>query len=261
MNNRLFSFGTLLMVAMCLTGLSLNAANYKGGYPCPTFDLKKHQFGFGVSTALCDNVKAVNQYLNAVEYRTVFSFHTVQSSFVALYFDYQYRFNDSWSLNARLKYKHRHTLCHLNYSTGDSYGRDGAKNFDYYDLAIPVTANFRWVNRKGASLELFAGLGITTLGLAGRHESLFDFGDYRITVGTLGLYFDRKIDPYGVCGFEFEIPFQKFVMKPFVSYSYSPISHAQYAVKPSREGTAVPHDMHSAPLHLSELEVGLIMQF
>ena len=150
-----FTRRALLLAVMCLCGLSLNAGNHKGGYPCPTFDLKKHQLGFGISTALCDNVKAVNQYLKSVEYNNLFSFHTVQSSFVGLYFDYQYRFNDSWSIDARLKYKHRHTLSHLTYSTGDGFGRDGAINFDYHDFAIPVTANFRWVNRAGASLELF----------------------------------------------------------------------------------------------------------
>lgn len=73
------------VIVMLAAVLAIGAASAQGNYRCPTFDLKKHQFGFGVSTTLLDNVGSFNQYLSNVGYFGYkFSLHTVQSSLFIL---------------------------------------------------------------------------------------------------------------------------------------------------------------------------------
>ncbi len=230
-------------------------------YPCPTFNLQKHQFGFGFSTTLLDNVRTFNQYLNAVEYGDVFALNTVQSSLFAVYFDYQYRFNDSWSIEARLKYKHRHTIQNMSFALDGCHGTLGSLNAVYRDLAIPVTANFRWVTRAGSSFELFAGAGLSTLGLSVESPGTVGFSDMQDTRADIGIEYQRGVDVYGVLGFQFEIPYGTFALKPFVAFSYSPADNARYTVTPVGTGGVIPGTTGSAAMHLCELEVGLVLQF
>lgn len=250
---------TIVMLA-CL--LAIGAASAQGKYRCPTFDLKKHQFGFGVSTTLLDNVGSFNQYLSNVGYNGYdFSLHTVQSSLFAIYFDYQYRFNDSWSIEAKLKYKRRHTVQTLSFVADGNYGLVGSLNSVYRDIAVPVTANFRWVTRAGSSFELFAGAGLTTLGLSVDKPVTIGFSDLQDTRADIGIEYDRGVDVYGVIGFQFEIPYGVFTLKPFVSFSYSPDDNGRYSVTPVSPTTMIPSKVTSVAMHLCELECGLTMQF
>lgn len=230
-------------------------------YPCPTFNLQKHQFGFGFSTTLLDNVGSFNQYLNDVEYSDVFSLNTVQSSLFSVYFDYQYRFNDNWSIEVRPKYKRRHTIQKLSFVLDGCHGVVGSLNAVYRDLAIPVTANFRWVTRAGSSFELFAGAGLTTLGLSVESPRTIGFSDMQDTRADIGIEYKRGVEAYGVLGFQFEIPYGAFALKPFVAFSYSPADNARYTVTPVGTSGAIPRTMGSTAMHLCELEVGLVLQF
>ena len=243
--------------------LAIGAASAQGRYKCPTFDLKKHQFGFGVSTTLLDNVGSFNQYLNDVGYNgNAFLLQTVQSSLFAVYFDYQYRFNDSWSIEARLKYKHRHTIQTFSFvDGGGTLGVCGSLNSVYRDIAIPVTANFRWVTRAGSSFELFAGAGLTTLGLSVESPATIGFSDAEDTRVDIAIDYDRNVDVYGVLGFQFEIPYGAFTLKPYVSLSYSPLDNARYTVTPTVPTTLVTGKTTSVPMHLCEIECGITMQF
>ena len=240
--------------------LSIGAASAQGNQRCPTFDLKKHQFGFGVSTTLLDNVGSFNQYLSGYFGYKV-SLHTVQSSLFTIHFDYQYRFNDSWSIEAKLKYKHRHTIQTLSFVTDGTYGIVGSLNSVYRDIAVPVTANFRWVTRAGSSFELFAGAGLTTLGLSVENPVTIGFNDLQDTRADIGIEYDRSVDVYGVVGFQFEIPYGAFTLKPFVSLSYSPADNGRYSVTPVSPTTMIPRKVTSVAMHLCELECGLTMQF
>lgn len=229
-----------------------------------SLEAKRHQLGVGISTTLLDDVTGFNNFLKPVEYRQVFNLHTVQSSFISVFIDYQYRFDDNWSIEVRLKYKHRHILQHLYFiPDGDpTYaGLLGHISSTYNDIAIPVTANYRWMSRSGASFELFAGAGLTTLGLVVSDAYMFGFNDTKDTEGEIGIEYDRPIDVYGLLGFQFGIPFGSVELKPFASISYSPIDNARYFVSPLKENAAIPSVMHSAPMHLCELECGIAMQF
>ncbi len=243
--------------------LTIPASSFaQNRYRCPTFDLKKHQFGFGVSTTLLDNVGFFNQYMSHVGYNGyAFSLHTVQSSLFAVYFDYQYRFNDSWSIEAKLKYKHRHTVQTLSFVSNGNYGLVGSLNSVYRDISVPVTANFRWVTRTGSSFELFAGAGLTTLGLSVEKPATVGFSDLQDTRANIGIEYDRSVDVYGVVGFQFEIPYGAFTLKPFVSLSYSPADNGHYSVTPVSPTTIIPGETTSVAIHLCELECGLTMQF
>ena len=250
----------VIVMLACL--LAISAASAQGKYRCPTFDLKKHQFGFGVSTTLLDNVRSFNQYLSNVGYFGYdFSLHTVQSSLFTIHFDYQYRFNDSWSIEAKLKYKHRHIIQTLSFVTDGTYGIVGSLNSVYRDIAVPVTANFRWVTRAGSSFELFAGAGLTTLGLSVENPVTIGFNDLQDTRADIGIEYDRSVDVYGVVGFQFEIPYGAFTLKPFVSLSYSPADNGRYSVTPVSPTTMIPRKVTSVAMHLCELECGLTMQF
>lgn len=252
-------FSLVFVMAILTIPTSLFAQNR---YRCPTFDLKKHQFGFGVSTTLLDNVGSFNQYLSNVGYNGyAFSLHTVQSSLFAVHFDYQYRFNDSWSIEAKLKYKHRHTIQTFSFVSDGNYGLVGSLNSDYRDIAVPVTANFRWVTRTGSSFELFAGAGLTTLGLSVEKPATVGFSDLQDTRANIGIEYDRSVDVYGVVGFQFEIPYGAFTLKPFVSLSYSPADNGRYSVTPVSPTTIIPGKTTSVAMHLCELECGLTMQF
>lgn len=230
-------------------------------YSSPTSGLKKHQFGFGVGTTLLDNVGSFNQFLNTVEEYGSFDLYTVQSSFFTMYFDYQYRFNDSWSIEARLVYKHRHVIQHMTFVSDGVSGLMGSLNSVYRDIAVPVTANYRWVTPAGTSFELFAGAGLTTLGLSVKSPATLGFNDMENTRFDIGIEYDRSIDVYGVVGFQFEIPYGAFALKPFVSLSYSPMDNSRYTVTPLHPTTAIPGQKTSASMHLCELQCGITMQF
>ena len=248
------------VIVMLACVLAIGAASAQGKYSCPTFDLKKHQFGFGMSTTLLDNVGSFNQYLSGYFGYKV-SLHTVQSSLFTIHFDYQYRFNDSWSIEAKLKYKHRHIIQTLSFVTDGTYGIVGSLNSVYRDIAVPVTANFRWVTRAGSSFELFAGAGLTTLGLSVENPVTIGFNDLQDTRADIGIEYDRSVDVYGVVGFQFEIPYGAFTLKPFVSLSYSPADNGRYSVTPVSPTTMIPRKVTSVAMHLCELECGLTMQF
>jgi hypothetical protein len=64
-----------------------------------------------------------------------------------------------------------------------------------------------------------------------------------------------------VVGFQFEIPYGAFTLKPFVSLSYSPVDNGRYSVTPVSPTTMIPRKVTSVSMHLCELECGLTMQF
>ena len=116
---------------------------------------KRHQLGFGISTALLDNNETFNQHLRWTGYgNNAFGLYNEQGSFFTFYFDYQYRFNDRWSIEARLKYKQRNTMLTLSYVVDDTYNLAGRLHSVHHDIAVPITANFRWVTSAGAGFEL-----------------------------------------------------------------------------------------------------------
>lgn len=236
MNRKYFGL-VLIMVILAMPASSFAQSRY----PCPTFNLKKHQFGFGMTTTLLDNVGYSGLR---------FSLHTVQSSFFSVYFDYQYRFNDNLSIETKLKYKHRHTIQTLSLVSDGHYGLVGSLNSVYRDIAVPVTANFRWVTRAGSSFELFAGAGLTTLGLSVVNPVTIGFSDMEDTRADIGIEYDRSVDVYGVVGFQFDIPYGLFMLKPFVSLSYSPIDNGRYSVTPVFPTSIIPRKTTSFAMHL-----------
>ncbi len=257
------SITRILLTVALLATIGMNDAMAGGRYPCPTFNLKRHQFGFGVSSALCDGMSDVNQYLvdgwQLVASDGGINIRTYHTAYYGLYFDYQYRFNDSWSLEARLKYKHRNTEMDM---TVQGTMTIGSINFSYADFALPVTCNFRWVTRSGSSIELFAGLGLTTLGFGGNYETLMSIDNGVEVANTyLSLCYDRAIDGFAIAGIQFEIPYELFTLKPFVSYSFSPFRNAEYTIEPQNTNSILSQTVSSWPLHVSDLEVGISMQF
>ncbi len=250
----------ILLVFWAVLFLPIPASG-QGKYRCPTFDLKRHQFGFGASTTLFDDVEGINQYLKTVVCLNEFSLHTVQSSFFSFFFDYQYRFNDSWSIEARLKYKRRSIQQYLTFAADGGFGMIGHNNTVCRDIAVPVTLNFRRLTRAGSSLELFGGMGLTTAGMSGGDARPFDFIDSRNTRGEIDIVYKRSIDLYGILGFQFEIPYGIFTLKPFVSFSYSPVGNARYTVTPMPPNSVITKKTVSPAIQLCEFECGLIMQF
>lgn len=233
-------------------------------YNCPSFDLRKHQIGFGFGSTLLDNVGSFNQYLNSAGgYNgSRFILQTIQSSLFTLQFDYQYRFSDSWSVETGLKYKHRHTLQTVSFVDDANYlGLCGSLNSVYHDIAIPVTANYRWVTQAGSSIEVFAGAGLTTIGLSVLTPPTIGFSDMEDTRAQIGIEYDRSLDVYGILGFQFEFPYYLCILKPFVSLSFSSIDNARYYVEPLVPTTMIPARQNSANMHLCELECGLRIQF
>ena len=142
-----------------------------------------------------------------------------------------------------------------------NYGLVGSLNSVYRDIAVPVTANFRWVTRAGSSFELFAGAGLTTLGLSFENPVTVGFSDLQDTRADIGIEYDRSVDVYGVVGFQFEIPYGVFTLKPFVSLSYSPVDNGRYSVTPVSPTSIIPSKTTSIAMHLCELECGITMQF
>ena len=53
------------------------------------------------------------------------------------------------------------------------------------------------------------------------------------TRADIGVEYDRSVDIYGLAGFQFEIPYESFTIKPFISFSYSPASNGHYSVTPT----------------------------
>lgn len=256
----------LLAVLLCLMVLipdtSWGQRRYR--YKCPSFDLQRHQVGFGVGSTLLDNVGSFNQYLNSAGGYggRKFILQTMQSSLFSLQFDYQYRFDDRWSIETGLKYKHRHTIQTVSFvDDADYLGLCGSLNSVYHDFAIPVTANYRWVTRAGSSIEVFAGAGLTTLGLSVLPPATIGFSDMEATRAQIGIEYNRSLDVYGILGFQFEFPYYLCILKPFVSLSYSPVDNARYYVEPLAPTTMISGRENSAYMHLCELECGLRIQF
>ena len=137
----------------------------------------------------------------------------------------------------------------------------GHNNTVCRDIAVPVTLNFRWLTRAGSSIELFGGMGLTTAGMSGGDARPFDFIDSRNTRGEIDIEYKRSIDLYGILGFQFEIPYGIFTLKPFVSFSYSPAGNARYTVTPMPPNSVITKKTVSPAIQLCEFECGLIMQF
>ena len=223
---------------------------------------KKHQFGLGASTALFDHNGSINHYLQGVGYSGhAYSLQTAQSAFVSLFFDYQFRFNDRWSIETRLKYNRHYIIQTLSFVSEGYYGLVGSLNSVYRDIALPVTVNFRCLTHSGSSLESFVGLGLTTNGLSTKNPITIGLSDTEGTQADIGIEYFRTIDVFGVVGFQFDIPFGVLVVKPFLSYSFSPRYNAQFFVTPMSPTSTISCRNTSAPMRLSELECGLIVQF
>ncbi|MBO7200216.1 MAG: hypothetical protein J6V54_02345, partial [Bacteroidales bacterium] len=56
----------LIIVSIVMLGLSDGVSARKNRYPCPTFNLKRHEFGLGVSTTLLDSKGLVNSFRREV---------------------------------------------------------------------------------------------------------------------------------------------------------------------------------------------------
>lgn len=108
---------------------------------------------------------------------------------------------------------------------------------------------------------MFAGAGLTTLGLLDKTPATVGFSDMEDTRTDIGVEYDRSVDIYGLAGFQFEIPYESFTIKPFISFSYSPASNGHYSVTPTSPTTRIPRKMNSFPMHMCELECGFKMQF
>lgn len=259
------------MLLCCGTGIVCHGQ--EGGEPSQIStsvaerSVKEHQFGFGISTALCDNMRGVNQYMyrgvdldyEGVPKLTPSMYH---SSFVAFYLDYQYAINNHLSLETRLKCKYRYAEMSVRYSkAGDIEGMDGSIGLSHIDLALPVTFNYRWETRQGSAVELFAGMGITTVGLAGRHTHDLHIDDMENYEGEIGLYRDRSVSTFGLAGIQIEVPFGVAVLKPFVSYSFGfgKCAHYGYSIASSVANASLKVD--GMGIKTSELEAGLIVAF
>lgn len=255
----------LIIVSIVMLGLSDGVSARKNRYPCPTFNLKRHEFGLGVSTTLLDSKGLVNSFRREVSgLESLPGYCTLrlhETGFFSLFFDYQYRFNDNWSLEARLKYKYRNSEMHLEYITDELVGltTDGIY-LTFSDLSLPVTCNYRWVTRTGSSIEFVGGMGVCFLGLGGTHNLPFYYNDIEDTHGETGLYYERSVDFFGLVGIQFEIPYGLFTLKPFVSYSYSPIQHSLFKIRYLDDNNNLIKEYNSAQINTSELEVGIIFQ-
>lgn len=227
------------------------------------FNEKRHQFGFGVSTALFDDTDLFNLYRLPVENLNGYFLNTQESSFYALYLDYQFRFGAKWSLETRIKYKCRHTIQQLVFShTDGTCGYIGSINTSYHDIAIPITMNYRWTAASGSGFELFFGAGVSTSGLSkDDDEQVYSFNDRHGATVEKELRFDRGYDVYGILGFQFVIPVGPCCLKPFVSLSYSPVANGRYFVTPIKGDLNRFKERHSRQMHLSELECGVMVQF
>ena len=52
----------LIIVSIVILGLSDTVSARKNRYPCPTFNLKRHEFGIGVSTTFFDSNRKFNSH-------------------------------------------------------------------------------------------------------------------------------------------------------------------------------------------------------
>lgn len=248
-----------------MLGLSDGVSARKNRYPCPTFNLKRHEFGLGVSTSFLDSKGLVNSYRRDVNgMQSLPGYCTLrldETFFFSMFFDYQYRFNDNWSLEARLKYKYRRNDMRLEYITNEMEGMtiDGFY-LTFRDISLPVTCNYRWVARTGSSIEFVGGMGVSFLGLGGMHNLPFYYNDIEDTHGETGLYYERFVDLFGLVGLQFEIPYGLFTLKPFITYSYSPTQHSLFKIRYLDDNNNLIKEYNSPKINTSELEVGIIFQ-
>ncbi len=251
--------GKCAILALVATLLPLGGAWGQCRNSSPDFHLKKHYFGFGVSTALFDNEPLINPYLITIN-NSAYTMTTHRSSFYAFYLDYQYRFNSKWSIETRLKYKVRGVFRHVYHPNGNNIGTVGIAA-TYHDIAIPVTINRRWASKTGSSLELLFGAGLTTLGVVRDEAETFGIASIPHSTMIKGHRFDRSLDPYGILGLQLEVPLGAIALKPFLSYSYSPLGNGRYYIIPQTSANPNLKESKSSETHLSELECGIIMQF
>ena len=257
----------LIIVSIVMLGMSDGVSARKNRYPCPTFNLKRHEFGLGVSTTFLDSKPSINSYkpvfFGSVGIPGYSNLSTDVSTYFSVFFDYQYRFNDNWSLEARLKYKHRKNTMLFDYVTDDpnepNMNTHGVY-LSFSDVSLPVTCNYRWVTRTGSSIEIVGGMGINLLGLGGSHNQEFSYNDFENTHGEVGLYYERSVDFFGIIGLQFEIPYGLFTLKPFVSYSYSPMTNSAFKIIYKDSSNEVIKEYSSPKLHTSDLEFGIIFQ-
>ena len=258
----------LIIVSIVMLGLSDGVSARKNRYPCPTFNLKRHEFGIGVSTTFFDsnrkfNSHKLNDYVGMQGISEYCNLSTNESSFFSLFFDYQYRFNDNWSLEARLKYKHRKTELRFNFieevGVGANMCTHGAY-LNFRDIVVPITCNYRWVTRTGSSIEFIAGGGFGTLGIGGVHNLSFGYNDVENTCGEYGLYYNKFFDVFGTIGIQFEIPYGLFTLKPFITYTYSAYPNSEFKILYKDINNKVTKEYSSEPLRTKDLEFGIILQ-
>lgn len=102
------------------------------------------------------------------------------------------------------------------------------------------------MTRSGSSIELFEGLGLTTLGLGGNYETPMPIDNGMEVANTyMSLYYDRPIDGFAIAGILLEIPYEIFTLKPFVSYSFSPFSNAAYTIEPQNTNSILNQSVNS----------------
>ena len=231
-------------------------------------NVKEHNFGIGVSTTLFDNLQDVNQYNRhhilgsmSIPY---YNMEIEGSSFVSLFFDYQYRFDNNWSVETRLKLKRRNVEARLDFMTEENLGcmaSMGSIMLDMYDIALPVTCNYRWISNNSSAIEVFAGVGISSVNLFGNNTSKFFYSDIEDTKGQLGIFVENPLDIYGLVGMQLEIPYGEITLKPFISYSYSPAKHSTYKIVSEGSYSTIRNEVSSYQMNTCDLEVGIILQF
>lgn len=241
---------------------------------------RRHQFGVSVSTALYDGLRTHNPYLYPVEqcgvWKTSYSLHTVNSSYGSISLNYQFRFNDAWSIETKLKYRQRAVQFQLWFPDRDLdgsfspiYGFSTSGYIKYGDLSLPITVDYRWISSMKTGIELFGGMGLSTAGLVQIPKKWYlGTADFRYNLLAVEIEYSRNFFVYGIVGAQFDIPFGRLSLKPFITYSFYPNNICRYTLTPRYSWLSQPDDNPyfdqggaSAYMKMHELECGLTIQF
>lgn len=209
---------------------------------------RRHQFGVSISTTLYDGLQSYNPYLYPVGQvgtpAHTYILHPVNSSYGSISLNYRFRFNDAWSIETKLKYRQRTVQFQLIFPARDMdarltmYSFSTSGYYKYGDLSLPITLDYRWISSMNTGIELFGGIGLSTAGLIcpSKDLRLGGTGDFHYELLALEMEYSRNFFVHGIVGAQFDIPFGKLSLKPFITYSFYPNNICRYRLTPEFPG-------------------------
>ncbi len=233
-------------------------------------EIKKHNFGIGVSTDIFSSSNAMNnfnppqEFIEAIIYDAkVFGIPVTNNSSFGAFFEYQYRFDKSFSFSARLGYDYRSVDFRLAAAAYEMNGElflghnrhnKETSNNVFHNLNIPIFVSYTLPINEHISWTSSVGVGVSI--------EIFDRGHDKAKICrpesrndeigslALGLYLEQwEIKPYAMVQTGLDLAIGKQRLRTTISYNLSLTDEYYYGF----DGQGVPF----YEFRQNSLEVGL----